>query len=36
LNYLDDAVAALDLKLEEADLRSLIEPYRPRGVLANL
>jgi aryl-alcohol dehydrogenase-like predicted oxidoreductase len=36
LNYLDDAVAALDLKLEEAELRSLIEPYRPRGVLANL
>ena len=36
LNYLDDAVAALELKLEEAELRSLIEPYRPRGVLANL
>ena len=36
LNYLDDAVAALDLKLEEAELRSLIELYRPRGVLANL
>ena len=36
LSYLDDAVAALDLKLEEAELRSLIEPYRPRGVLANL
>jgi hypothetical protein len=27
---------ALDLKLEQAELRSLIEPYRPRGVLANL
>ena len=36
LNYLDDAIAALSLKLDEAELKSLTEPYQPRGVLANL
>ncbi|MBZ5580220.1 MAG: aldo/keto reductase [Acidobacteriia bacterium] len=36
LSYLDDAVAALSLKLDEAELKSLAEPYQPRGMLANL
>ena len=36
LNYLDDAVAALGLKLDEAELKALAEPYQPRGMLANL
>jgi len=36
MNYLDDAVAALSLKLDEAELQSLAEPYQPRGVLANV
>lgn len=36
LNYLDDAVAALTLKLDDAELKALAEPYQPRAVLANL
>ena len=36
LHYLDDAVAALKLKLDDAELKLLAEPYRPRGVLANV
>jgi len=36
LNYLDDAIAAMSLKLDEAELKSLSEHYRPRNVLANL
>jgi aryl-alcohol dehydrogenase (NADP+) len=36
LQYLDDAVAALSLKLDADELKHLAEPYQPRGVLANL
>lgn len=31
-HHLDDAVAALDLTLDEATIRALEEPYRPRAV----
>jgi len=36
LQYLDDAIAALKIKLDPDELKSLAEPYRPRNVLANL
>lgn len=36
MNHLEDAMAALKLKLGPEDLKSLAEPYRPRSVLANL
>jgi aryl-alcohol dehydrogenase-like predicted oxidoreductase len=36
LPYLDDAVAALNLKLDAEELKFLSEPYQPRGMLANL
>jgi len=36
LHYLDDAIAALSLKLDAEELKSLAEPYQPRGMLANL
>ena len=35
MNHLDDAVAALGLKLEEAELKALAEPYRPHPVLGH-
>ncbi len=33
--HLDDALAALDLKLDAAELESLAEPYRPHPVLGH-
>jgi len=36
LHYLDDAVAALSLKLDAEELKFLAEPYQPRGMLANV
>ena len=36
LHYLDDAIAALSLKLDAEELKFLAEPYQPRGMLANL
>jgi aryl-alcohol dehydrogenase (NADP+) len=36
MHHLDDAVAAMKLKLDEAELKALAEPYQPRGMLANL
>ena len=35
MEHLDDAVAALALKLDEAELRALEEPYRPHPVLGH-
>ena len=35
MQHLDDAVAALSLKLDEAELRSLAEPYRPHRVMGH-
>lgn len=35
MHHLDDAVAALSLKLEPEDLRKLAEPYRPHPVLGH-
>ena len=34
-HHLEDALAALDLKLTEEELRSLAEPYRPHRVLGH-
>jgi aryl-alcohol dehydrogenase (NADP+) len=36
LHYLDDAIAALQIKLDAEELKWLAEPYQPRNVLANL
>ena len=36
LQYLDDAIAALQIKLDADELKSLADPYQPRNVLANL
>jgi aryl-alcohol dehydrogenase (NADP+) len=33
--HLDDAVAALDLKLDDAELKALAEPYRPHAILGH-
>jgi aryl-alcohol dehydrogenase (NADP+) len=33
--HLDDAVAAVDLKLDESELQALAEPYRPHPVLGH-
>jgi aryl-alcohol dehydrogenase (NADP+) len=33
LPHLEDAVAALELKLDEAEIQALNEPYKPRGIL---
>lgn len=33
--HLEDAVAALDLKLDEAELRALAEPYEPHRILGH-
>ena len=35
MEHLDDAVAALDVKLSEADVKQLEEPYRPHPVLGH-
>jgi aryl-alcohol dehydrogenase (NADP+) len=35
MKHLDDAIAALDLKLDESELKALAEPYRPHGVLGH-
>ena len=35
MSHLDDAVAALDVKLEERDLEALAEPYRPHPTLGH-
>jgi 1-deoxyxylulose-5-phosphate synthase len=35
MEHLDDAVAALDVKLGEADVKQLEEPYRPHPVLGH-
>jgi aryl-alcohol dehydrogenase (NADP+) len=32
---LDDAVAALSVKLDEAELKALAEPYRPHAILGH-
>ena len=33
--HLDDAIAALDLKLDDHELKALAEPYRPHAVLGH-
>jgi aryl-alcohol dehydrogenase (NADP+) len=33
--HLDDAIAALDVKLDPAELKALEEPYQPHGVLGH-
>ncbi len=35
MKHLEDALAALDLKLEASELAALEEPYRPHGVLGH-
>jgi len=35
MHHLDDAVAALDLKLDESELKALAEPYQPHPVLGH-
>ncbi|MGE0668270.1 MAG: aldo/keto reductase [Sphingomonadales bacterium] len=35
LSHLDDAIGALDLNLEESDIKSLEEPYRPHAILGH-
>ena len=35
LGHLDDAIAALDLTLDDSELKSLTEPYRPHPVLGH-
>jgi aryl-alcohol dehydrogenase-like predicted oxidoreductase len=35
MNHLDDAVAALGIKLDEAELKLLTEHYRPRPIMAH-
>jgi aryl-alcohol dehydrogenase (NADP+) len=35
MEHLDDAVASLDVKLSEADVKKLEEPYRPHPVLGH-
>jgi len=34
-NHLDDAVKALELKLEPEELKALEEPYRPHPILGH-
>jgi hypothetical protein len=33
MHHFDDAIAALSVKLEPSELKSLEEPYRPHPVL---
>ncbi len=35
MHHFDDAIAALDLKLDDAELKALDEPYRPHRVLGH-
>jgi aryl-alcohol dehydrogenase (NADP+) len=35
MKHLDDAIAALDLTLDESELKALAEPYRPHRVLGH-
>jgi len=35
VSHLEDAVAALDVKLDDAELKALAEPYRPHPVLGH-
>ncbi|HYZ84976.1 MAG TPA: aldo/keto reductase [Bryobacteraceae bacterium] len=35
MSHLDDAIAAVDLKLDESEIRSLEEPYRPHPILGH-
>jgi len=35
MRHLEDAVAALDLKLDQAELVALAEPYQPHPVLGH-
>jgi aryl-alcohol dehydrogenase (NADP+) len=35
MRHLDDAVAALNVKLDEAELKSLAEPYQPHRILGH-
>jgi 1-deoxyxylulose-5-phosphate synthase len=35
MHHLDDAVAALDVKLDEAELKALSDPYQPHRVLGH-
>jgi aryl-alcohol dehydrogenase-like predicted oxidoreductase len=35
MQHLDDAVAALSLKLDKAELKSLAEPYQPHAILGH-
>ena len=35
MQHLDDAVAALDLKLDAEELKALAEPYQPHPVLGH-
>jgi aryl-alcohol dehydrogenase (NADP+) len=35
MSHLDDAVAALDLRLDEPELKALAEPYEPHPVLGH-
>ncbi len=35
MRHLDDAIAALSLKLDEAELKALAEPYKPHPVLGH-
>jgi aryl-alcohol dehydrogenase (NADP+) len=34
-HHISDAVAALELKLDESDLQSLTDPYKPRPIMAH-
>lgn len=36
MQHLEDAVAALSLKLGKDELKALAEPYKPHPVLGNL
>jgi aryl-alcohol dehydrogenase-like predicted oxidoreductase len=35
MHHLDDAVAALSVKLSESDIKALEEPYQPHPVLGH-
>jgi aryl-alcohol dehydrogenase (NADP+) len=35
MSHLDDAVAALDIKLDDGELKALAEPYQPHPVLGH-
>jgi 1-deoxyxylulose-5-phosphate synthase len=35
MHHLDDAVAALSLRLDEAELKALAEPYQPHRLLGH-